>query len=300
MKKPGFLSLAFVLFALPAAAKEEALHFAGFGKVTLPKVGHGFAVPRNWMPQFKQAFTRIVANNATGLPASSSESLAGLPLIEVPADGPGDFLAVHLTGDEGWGVTDRGLARVLAGHGIPVVALNSLRYFWHGRTPEAASADLDRILRHYFGAWRKRRAIVIGYSFGADVLPFLLNRLPKDTLERIELVTFLGLGSRAEFEFHFTGWLGLARKSATPVRPEVEKLRGKKMISFYGAEDEDALCGRLGTELVRPFPLAGGHRIGTQFEPIAETILREVSPQGRAGELTARPSTSPTTVPGVG
>ena len=29
--------------------------------VLLPKVGHGFSVPRNWMPQFKRAFARLTA-----------------------------------------------------------------------------------------------------------------------------------------------------------------------------------------------------------------------------------------------
>jgi type IV secretory pathway VirJ component len=34
--------------------------------VLLPKVGHGFSVPRNWLPQFKQAFARATAPAGRG------------------------------------------------------------------------------------------------------------------------------------------------------------------------------------------------------------------------------------------
>jgi type IV secretory pathway VirJ component len=159
--------------------------------VLLPKVGHGFGVQSNWMAQFKQAFTNVAG--AVAVQAEPSVvSVSDLPLIEVPADSAAqsDILAVHLTGDGGWGVTDRGLAQALAGHGIPVVGLNSLQYFWKRRSPEAAAADLDRLIQHYLTAWNKRRAIIIGYSFGADVLPFMLNRLPADTLRHVDLITF--------------------------------------------------------------------------------------------------------------
>ena len=38
--------------------------------VLLPKVGHGFSVPRNWMPQFRAAFGRIAAGSRKPAPAA--------------------------------------------------------------------------------------------------------------------------------------------------------------------------------------------------------------------------------------
>ena len=52
-----------------------------------------------------------------------------------------DPLAVVLSGDGGWSGVDREVAKVLAGrHGVPVVGLDTLEYFWNGRTPEAAAS----------------------------------------------------------------------------------------------------------------------------------------------------------------
>jgi hypothetical protein len=31
--------------------------------IVLPKVGHGFAVQKNWLPQFKDSFAKLVAQH---------------------------------------------------------------------------------------------------------------------------------------------------------------------------------------------------------------------------------------------
>jgi type IV secretory pathway VirJ component len=251
--------------------------------VILPGVGHGFSVPRNWMPQFKAAFSRITAQtqNEQAFEATdrneSSSSLSGLPLVEVPAaNAATDLMGIIVTGDGGWGVTDRGIAQSLAAQGIPVVGLNSLHYFWKRRTAEVAAQDLNRILRHYSILWNRSKVIVIGYSFGADVLPFMLNRIPKASLQKIGVIAFLGLGSTADFEFHLSDWLSnRTRSDARLVRPELEKLRGRKMLCFYGTEDADALCRELDPGLAKVIALHTGHRFGKDYQPIVDAILEE-------------------------
>ncbi len=223
-----------------------------------------------------------VAQQATTDPGRNKETpvpgLADLPLTEIPSTaGSSSFLAVHVTGDGGYGGTDRGLSQTLAAHGIPVVALNSLHYFWKKRTPDEGAADLHRILEHYRLTWRKEKYILIGYSMGADVMPFMLTRLPKSSRDRIALVALLGPGPHAAFQFHLTQWFGRPPSDAAlPVQPELEKLRGLRMLCFAGDEDKEAICGRLDPALVKPVALEGGHRIGSHYQPVAEAILREV------------------------
>jgi type IV secretory pathway VirJ component len=89
--------------------------------------------------------------------------------------------------------------------------------------------DLNRILQHYSALWKRTEVDIIGYSFGADVLPFMLNRIPADSLQKIRVITFLGLSSTADFQFHLTDWISSRTRSTSQmVRPEVEKLRGRK------------------------------------------------------------------------
>jgi type IV secretory pathway VirJ component len=257
------------------------------GKImVLPKVGHGFSVPKNWMAQFTQAFSSITARVTkedaapAATPNGKSRVLSDLPLIEVPATGGhSDIMGVIITGDGGWGVTDRGIAQNLAATGISVVGLNSLHYFWNRKTPEQTAADLNRILQHYSALWNRNKVMVIGYSFGADVLPFALNRISRESQEKIKAVAFLGLSSTADFQFHLTDWFGSSKRpTAQMVRPELEKLRGRKMLCFYGTDDDDALCGQLDQGLVKAIPIQGGHRFGRGYKPIVDAILKEIEP----------------------
>ncbi|MEZ5420390.1 MAG: SpoIIE family protein phosphatase [Vicinamibacterales bacterium] len=89
---------------------------------------------------------------------ATAPEIADLKLV-VPATRPAnDTMAVLLTGDGGWADLDKAVAAGLAAHGIPVVGWSSLSYYWSPRTPDGASADLARILRHYGARWQGGRA----------------------------------------------------------------------------------------------------------------------------------------------
>jgi len=44
----------------------------------------------------------------------------------------------------------------------------------------------------YGKAWNRDRFVLIGYSLGADVLPFLASRLPRGQLDRVSALVLLG------------------------------------------------------------------------------------------------------------
>jgi type IV secretory pathway VirJ component len=244
--------------------------------VLLPKVGHGFSVPRNWMPQFKAEFQHLVANSEDKAPPSRA-GLQDLPLVEVLASMPSrDVLAVILSGDGGWAGIDREIADVLAKKNIPVVGVNSLRYFWQSKTPENAAADLERILKAYMALWNKDKVVLIGYSLGADVLPFMANRLPPELLSRVVLITLLGPDTEVDFEFHLTDWLGGRSRNSKQVLPEVAKLEGKRLLCVYGEEERESLCRQLSGSQTRVVSFKGAHHFGGNYEAITNIILNEI------------------------
>ncbi len=245
--------------------------------VHLPKVGHGFAVQQNWMPQFKQAFKNLVEKNKSDH-SSFSDDLKDLPIVEVVSkDTSRNLMAVIISGDGGWAGIDRDLGNTLSDQGVCVVGLNSLQYFWTPRTPDASAMDLERILRHYLDAWKMEKAILIGYSLGADVLPFMASRLSSKTLSRVQGFALLGPSDVANFEFHLTDWLGVSYgKKDYPVLPEVEKLKGVRILCFYGEEERNSLCKKLDMDLGKAILLKGGHHFGGDYEAIAKTILNDL------------------------
>ncbi len=249
--------------------------------VLLPKVGHGFSVERNWLPQFRDAFARLVREDSAPV---ARTSLADLPLVEMESANTGErTLAVIVSGDGGWAGIDRDVGTQLAKNGVSAVGLNSLQYFWTAKTPEGSGADLERILRYYLDAWHKERVVLVGYSLGADVLPFMTERLPPDLRRKVSLMALLGPGESAEFEFHIGDWIRRtpSPSAARPLLPVVQRLRDVKIVCFYGSDEKESLCRKTDPRFVTSVELKGGHHFGGDYTAIVSEILRSSKTTGR-------------------
>lgn len=204
--------------------------------------------------------------------ANATKTLAELPIVELPVAGKGDRMAVVYSGDGGWRDIDKDIAGRLQEKGVPVVGVDSLRYFWSERTPERVAADLDLLIDHYRDAWQRPEVILIGYSFGADVLPFAYNRLQPEHRRSVERLALLGLASTADMVIRVAGWLGF-QGGGRPTAPELERLPHGLVQCFYGREEEDTACtspALKGAELVRT---AGGHHFDGDYAALADKIL---------------------------
>ena len=207
---------------------------------------------------------------------TDTAGVSGLPVIERPAAlGADSTLAVLLSGDGGWAAGDRAMAAELVQRGLAVVGLNVPSYLQPKKTPDIAGADLTRLLRHYTSKWQTRRLVLIGYSHGADILPFMVSRLPADLRSRIDLVALLGLEPRASFEFHVADiFTQVQRDDALPVLPELERLAGMRLLCVMGQGDRHSLCASLPPGLAQVEARPGGHRIsGGEGKATADLLL---------------------------
>jgi type IV secretory pathway VirJ component len=242
----------------------------------LPLVGHGFGVPARWASQYLEAY-RTIANNspATPSPRATAPAVADLSLVEVlpQSRSDGNVMAVVLSGDGGWAEIDKSVAAALSAAGVPVVGWSSLDYYWRPRTPEQAAADLARIVEHYTTAWQKERVLVIGYSFGADVAPFLVNRLQDSAKNRIANVVLLSPSETATFEFHLASWLGDGADRRYPTAPEVARL--SIPVTCVSASDEsNSVCQTVKSARLRALTIGQGHHFSGEYGRIVEAILR--------------------------
>jgi type IV secretory pathway VirJ component len=231
------------------------------------------ASPEALTKQVLEAVGQLQAKPA-GSTSSAAEALTDLPLVEVPATvKASDTFAILLSGDGGWTGLDKDVAAALAARGVAVVGWDSLRYFWKARTPEGLAADAKRIIDHYAHEWQKSHVLLLGYSQGANVLPFLANRLPETTRKQVSLIAMTGLGASADFEFHFANWAGSSQQ-ALPVLPEAARLSGPLAICIYGRKDEESACPQLDPKHVQSIPLPGGHHFDGNYGAVADVILQ--------------------------
>jgi phosphatidylglycerol lysyltransferase len=229
------------------------------------------ATPAGAVPaEFVAAYEQLASKRAAIGPPPTQ--LSDLPVVEVPAKTPGKRFAVLISGDGGWASIDKALAAALAKDGVPVVGIDSLRYFWKARTPEGLTEDMDRVIRYYAARWQRSEVVFIGFSQGADVLPFVYNRLPQRTKDSIRLNVLLAPGQKAAFEFHVANWLG--KSGDKPILPEAVKLKAANTVCFYGTDEKaDALCPLLDASQTRTVAMPGGHHLGGDYDALAAQML---------------------------
>lgn len=209
--------------------------------------------------------------------AAPASSVADLPMHENRAPRAQRALAILLSGDGGWANADKALADALVRRGVSVAGLDCRAYLGRRRTPDESARDLARIIEHYVQTWNADSVILIGYSRGANLLPFLINRLPTELRRRVTVVALIGLAEQASFEFHYIDLMrDVHRHTDLPTRPEMEKLRGgsARILCFYGADEKHSLCPELDSTLAHAMTHQGRHMLGTpEASLVADSIM---------------------------
>ncbi len=237
--------------------------------------GSGSSGPGLGSAEVSSAIEALIAEHPAAPAAAIPSALSDLPIVVIPAE-PGtpstDTFAIILSGDGGWAGLDKDVAGALTATGIPVIGLDSLRYFWSARTPAGLAADLDRLAGYYLTQLGKQRVLLIGYSQGADVLPFAVNRLNASIRSHVALTAVMGMSEHALFEFHMTNWVS-DDDSGPATLPEVDKITGIPVLCIYGEEETDTLCPKLDPHKATIVKLKGGHHFDGNYPALAKIIL---------------------------
>jgi len=171
-------------------------------------------------------------------------------------------LVLLLSGDGNWATFPRELASALAAQGMPVLGLLSRTYFITRRTPSEVAMDLEHEVRRQLRARDRNSLVLIGYSRGADVLPFVFNRWPLDLQRRVRGMVLVGMHDYAGFRFRlpdlllYIHWPG-----ELPLRPELDRIAGLPLLCVRGEHEHHSFCAHPvpGMTVVRH---QGGHYVG--------------------------------------
>ncbi|WP_462382365.1 virulence factor family protein [Pseudomonas sp. Marseille-QA0892] len=202
-----------------------------------------------------------------------------VPTIEIRPEkedaAQGDTVTIFYSGDGGWRDLDHDSAETMAKHGYPVVGVDALRYFWEHKSPERIAADLSKLMQHYREVWAAKHFVLAGYSFGADILPAVYNRLPAEDQNQVTTMLLLAFARSGDFEIQVTGWLGKPGDEAQ-TGPEMVKVPASKIYCIYGAEERDESgCtqpGAIGERLELP----GGHHYDGDYDRLAQYMMKAI------------------------
>ncbi|HSC76444.1 MAG TPA: AcvB/VirJ family lysyl-phosphatidylglycerol hydrolase [Pseudomonadales bacterium] len=241
------------------------------------------ATPRADQSSGLQQWFFVLRNLFAEQTQMQKNGVGDLPLVELPQEqgGAANYFVVIISGDGGWANIDKDIAGALGEQGVAVVGWNSLRYFWEAKDPDVMSADLARVIRYYQRHWGRSKVVLVGFSLGADVLPFMVSHLPADVQQAVSGLALLSPSQDVDFQFHVSDWLESDSGDPNPLLPEMEKISRIPLLCVYGDDDDETLCQQLtessGRHIVR---LPGDHHFDGDYNTVTQLLLSQfpVSP----------------------
>ncbi|MEG0007051.1 MAG: AcvB/VirJ family lysyl-phosphatidylglycerol hydrolase [Aeromonas sp.] len=207
--------------------------------------------------------------------AAPSSVKTDLGLVDLPvAQASSAPMVVFMSGDGGWAALDKGLSAELQRHGMPVVGWSSLTYYWKKKTPEQATADLVRILSDYQARWGRQHWLLVGFSFGAEIVPFVINRLPDAYRSSLVGAVMLSPSTASDFEIHVSDMVVHNKAGNYPTLPEVKAIKTLPLLCVQGADDDSPvrLCPLLKQSNVTTLTLPGSHHFDDDYEVLYRGI----------------------------
>jgi type IV secretory pathway VirJ component len=207
--------------------------------------------------------------------SGNAVSVQDLPLLTtVPKiSAPEMPVVLLISGDGGWYSFEQSISDKLAESGVYSIGLDSRKYFWKRKTPEETAADMARALTFYGSKWERSKFVLIGYSLGAEIVPFLYNRLPGEVKAKIQSAILLSPDVSTDFEIHISNMLGMGNSQNTyNVPDEIKKMQPLLTLIILGSGEKSKIPGLLGGSgpVIRELP--GDHHYKSNISLIVNTM----------------------------
>jgi type IV secretory pathway VirJ component len=257
--------------------------------VSLSNVGHGFAVTRNWLPQFLEAYHKVQAEpdyfkklaETNELLQKQSEMLlkSDLPLTLLPTKEDLDLpLIFFISGDGGWTSFDQSISENLSKNGMAVIGLDAQKYFWTAKTPEKAASDFSGAISYYMNLWNKRSVVVTGYSFGACVAPFIANQLAAPVKEALKGIYCFSPDMNGDFGIHLSDMLRIRNGGQYNIPEGIRQVTAFRPVCVFGNDEDEQTVAEFSKAGARIEKLSGNHHYDNDFNAVSEIILKDFLP----------------------
>ena len=198
-----------------------------------------------------------------------------LPIKTLPSADTTKPLVFYITGDGGWTGFSDAFLQSINNAGYPVLALNARKYFWKKKTPSATALELSQLIIKYMLQWKCDSVVLAGYSFGADVMPFICNYSGEPFTKKVKHIVLMLPYTSTDFEIHLTEMMGIATHDAYSVVDEVNKLT-KPILFILGIEKSQFPVHSLTNNNYEVITEGGGHHFDDRPGKVAALVLPHI------------------------
>ena len=131
-----------------------------------------------------------------------------------------------------------------------------------------------RTLTEYQSRGGRQRWLLVGFSFGAEIVPFVINRLPPAYRDSLVGAVMLSPSTASDFEIHVSDMVVHDKAGSYPTLPEVKAIKSLPLLCVQGADDDSPvkLCPHLQQPNVTTVTLPGSHHFDDDYGVLYRSI----------------------------
>ncbi len=203
----------------------------------------------------------------------------------------GNLAALFVSGDAGLRFgTGPLVVKALADRGIPIVAVSSPPLFRTRKTKQEIASIITSQVRRALEQTKARQLVLIGQSYGADVLQTGLSSLPEDLRSRMALLILIVPGRGVFFRADPSGLLYFSTPDSDGTLT-ARTLTWLPVTCIYGRQETESLCPTVDQPNFTTIGMHGGHFLGHDATGLVDHVLSAVAtvaPGGMRGRDQAR------------
>ena len=184
--------------------------------------------------------------------------------------------AVLFSGDAGFLGVGPEIARAVELQGLPVYGVSSLAEFRQRRTISQTVAIVDQAVRTARAKFGADRILLIGHSFGSDVIGTALPDLTPDVRQALSGVVLIVPTDSIYLRADPTGLSYRGPPDAGLAR--VQSVSSLPLLCIQGREETDSLCPKLHGPNVTVIVLPGGHGLHHDLPRLATALKQGTAP----------------------
>jgi type IV secretory pathway VirJ component len=206
----------------------------------------------------------------------TSISQTALPIKRLDAAGDKPFVFM-VSGDGGFKEFTVSLAQAMRDKGYSVALMDARSYFWNKKTPEETTAAIAAYVAKSLPAEGNHKWVMIGYSFGADITPFVVNRLPDSLKSKLSDVLLLSPSTSTDFEIHLSDIFGGGKKRAMDVIQEINRMGKQPIAVFSGDKESEFPVSQIKLPAFKYELIKGDHHYNGDFKLVAARLAASIN-----------------------
>jgi len=184
-------------------------------------------------------------------------------------------LIFYISGDGGFNKFSTFFMQSLNKEGYAVIGLDAKDYFWNKKKPQEAATAIEAAINGSNKEWKKKNIVLIGYSFGADVSPFMLTYFSAALSNKISHLILLSPSAKTDFEIHVLQMLGWGKDGGESVPAEINKIL-KPVTIIVGDDENEFPFDQLTIKNKRIIKMPGSHHYDGDVDALCKQVIQQI------------------------